>query len=39
MLLGDPGVAEWPEILDDINVYCREGYGVRAANKASAVWT
>lgn len=39
MLLGDPGVAECSEILDDMNVYCREGYGVRAANEASAIWT
>lgn len=31
MLLGDPGVAEWSEILDDIEVYHRKAYAVRAS--------
>lgn len=34
MLLGDPGVAEWSEILHDIEVYCRKAYAVRASRRA-----
>lgn len=34
MLLGDPGVAEWSEILDDIEVYHRKAYAVRASRRA-----
>lgn len=39
MLLGDPGVAEWSEILDDVKVYFGKGYDVRASDKASTTWT
>lgn len=34
MLLVDPGVAEWSQILDNIKVYRRKGYDVRASRRA-----